>query len=75
MPCPSCKGRFSRTIDTRPSGSQTRRRRLCVTCGYRYTTYEVRSHHQVPPIGNQSEQVQRAISEVTQAVNKLVKLL
>ena len=42
MKCPICKTDNDRVVDTRASGDgyAIRRRRECVTCGRRYTTYE-----------------------------------
>ena len=42
MRCPFCSMRDSRVIDTRElgSGDSIRRRRECVGCGRRFTTYE-----------------------------------
>lgn len=42
MKCPSCGYTESKVIDSRPSddGSSIRRRRECLECSYRFTTYE-----------------------------------
>ncbi len=42
MRCPYCRARDSRVIDSRElsSGDSVRRRRECVGCGRRFTTYE-----------------------------------
>jgi transcriptional repressor NrdR len=42
MRCPFCGHDEDRVIDSRPSdeGSAIRRRRECITCGARFTTYE-----------------------------------
>ena len=42
MICPHCHQNGSRVIDSRPSddGTCIRRRRECVNCGYRFTTFE-----------------------------------
>jgi transcriptional repressor NrdR len=42
MRCPYCKGELTRVIDSRDSEGQeaVRRRRECVTCSRRFTTYE-----------------------------------
>jgi transcriptional repressor NrdR len=42
MNCPFCHTPDTKVIDSRlvSDGSQTRRRRECVSCGERYTTYE-----------------------------------
>ena len=45
--CPSCKGVYTNVIDVRYAKSHTylkcpytRRRRVCLSCDYRFTTYE-----------------------------------
>jgi len=42
MRCPSCDGTENRVVDTRTSraGRAVRRRRECLECGERFTTYE-----------------------------------
>ncbi len=42
MKCPNCATMESRVLDSRPveDGSSIRRRRECVSCGRRFTTYE-----------------------------------
>ena len=42
MRCPSCNGTDNRVVDTRTSraGRAVRRRRECLGCGERFTTYE-----------------------------------
>jgi transcriptional repressor NrdR len=42
MRCPKCGSRDDKVIDSRQSreGLSIRRRRECLTCAYRYTTYE-----------------------------------
>ena len=44
MRCPKCGCEESKVVDSRPSESTDaiRRRRECVRCGYRFTTYERR---------------------------------
>lgn len=42
MHCPSCSHPESKVVDSRPSedGASIRRRRECLSCGNRFTTYE-----------------------------------
>lgn len=42
MRCPSCGHSESKVVDSRPSedGTAIRRRRECLGCGHRFTTYE-----------------------------------
>ena len=43
MKCPFCGHLESRVIDSRPAeeGATIRRRRECMACGKRFTTYEI----------------------------------
>lgn len=38
--CPHCGGHDQQVKDSRPSSDMIRRRRLCKTCGLRFTTFE-----------------------------------
>jgi transcriptional repressor NrdR len=40
--CPSCHADDTKVVDSRAAdeGAAIRRRRLCLSCGYRFTTYE-----------------------------------
>lgn len=42
MRCPKCQALEDKVIDSRPSqdGATIRRRRECLSCGFRFTTYE-----------------------------------
>lgn len=42
MKCPKCEHRENKVIDSREvrEGAAIRRRRLCLSCGHRFTTYE-----------------------------------
>ncbi len=40
MKCPSCGSAETKVIDTRESLGSNRRRRECINCSYRFTTYE-----------------------------------
>ena len=40
MICPYCKKDEGKVVDSRMSGLSIRRRRECLTCGRRFTTYE-----------------------------------
>lgn len=41
MKCPECGCEESKVIDSRPTENKVRRRRECIDCGYRFTTYEI----------------------------------
>ena len=49
MICPKCKFKDSKVVDSRPlnSDSSIRRRRECLSCNFRFTTYE---YIQISPI-------------------------
>ncbi len=40
MQCPKCKSEDSRVVESRDAVSAVRRRRECLSCGVRFTTYE-----------------------------------
>ncbi len=40
MRCPSCSFEATRVIDSREVDNSIRRRRECIKCGFRFTTYE-----------------------------------
>jgi len=40
MKCPYCSSPNTKVIDTRKAGNAIRRRRECLNCGRRFTTYE-----------------------------------
>ena len=44
MKCPHCASVDSRVVDSRLSAEGIRRRRECLTCSQRYTTYEQVAH-------------------------------
>lgn len=41
MKCPECGFEDSKVIDSRPTDNKVRRRRECISCGSRFTTYEI----------------------------------
>ena len=41
MKCPFCGYNDTKVIDSRPSDNKKRRRRECIKCGKRFTTYEI----------------------------------
>lgn len=47
MRCPKCGCEESKVVDSRPSENldAIRRRRECISCGYRFTTYERREEN------------------------------
>ncbi len=63
MRCPKCEDRENRVIDSREvrNGDAIRRRRVCVKCGHRFTTYEEiqRAHLQVTKRDGRREELSR----------------
>lgn len=41
MKCPECGWEESKVIDSRPTDNKVRRRRECIKCATRFTTYEI----------------------------------
>lgn len=41
MRCPFCGFEDTKVIDSRPADGKKRRRRECISCGKRFTTYEI----------------------------------
>ncbi len=41
MRCPDCGFEDSKVIDSRPTDGRIRRRRECLSCKFRFTTYEI----------------------------------
>jgi transcriptional repressor NrdR len=49
MMCPSCQHEDTKVVDSRDAGDCTRRRRECLSCGARFTTFE-RVEHRLPGV-------------------------
>ncbi len=49
MMCPSCQHEDTKVIDSRDAGDCTRRRRECLACGARFTTFE-RVEYRLPTV-------------------------
>ena len=47
MKCPYCENKDSKVIESRESSDSVRRRRECVRCGLRFTTYETVSRKNI----------------------------
>lgn len=41
MNCPKCQSNQTKTLSTRTYDDYIRRRRECITCDHRFTTYEI----------------------------------
>lgn len=62
MRCPECGFEDSKVIDSRPTDGKIRRRRECLACKFRFTTYEiiestplmvVKKDHSIEPFDSQ----------------------
>ena len=68
-PCPECGGQ-ARVVDSRASSYGVRRRRECVACGARFTTYE---RSDWPLVS--AEQINRVLLQLREAGQALEELL
>lgn len=41
MLCPKCNSSMLKCVDSRPSKEETRRRRVCIKCGQKFSTFEI----------------------------------
>ena len=41
LSCPNCGDGNTKVLDSRPSADRIQRRRRCLCCQYRWTTYEI----------------------------------
>lgn len=41
MLCPKCNSSLLKCVDSRPSKEATRRRRVCIKCGHKFSTHEI----------------------------------
>jgi transcriptional regulator NrdR family protein len=78
--CPECGAADTAVKDTRPTSwgacSVIRRRRLCVQCRIRFTTYELIAGDLEKLAGvDQPAAVADALAEIDQAVRKVANLL
>lgn len=76
MRCPKCAHQEDKVIDSRASGEGAviRRRRMCLACGYRFTTYEeiVRARLRVIKRDGRYEDLDRSklVAGITRACEK-----
>ena len=72
MKCPACSGSESKVVDSRTAreGQAIRRRRECIDCGARFTTYEYIEHTQVLIIKKDGRREPFARDKVDQGVSK-----
>lgn len=63
MKCPLCDHDKVRAVDSRPTtGNAIRRRRRCVKCGHRFSTYEI--------AGSELEELEN-LKEMSEKLNQL----
>tara|TARA_B100000029_G_scaffold516826_1_gene635463 strand:- start:14209 stop:14742 length:534 start_codon:yes stop_codon:yes gene_type:complete len=69
MKCPYCENKDSKVVESRESSDSVRRRRECIRCGLRFTTYEtvsrktimiVKKDGRMEPFSN--EKIEKSIS-------------
>lgn len=76
MLCPRCQAEDSRVLESRDAGSSIRRRRECVKCGYRYTTYERVERPNIAVIKSDGRRVlfdrQKLATAIQRSVGKLL---
>ena len=72
MKCPKCEHRENKVIDSREvrEGAAIRRRRLCLNCGHRFTTYEevLRATLQIIKRDGRREELSRDPQELEKGV-------
>ena len=71
MKCPKCEGKLM-IIDTRNAPfNETRRRRECMKCGYRFSTYEMTD---VARAKMETQRVAEIKSELTKKIQQLEEM-
>lgn len=66
--CPSCGGACA-VVDSRPSGDAHRRRRKCLDCDYRFTTFERPESNEVS-----NEELMKILRELDVFVERMSEL-
>lgn len=75
--CEKCESQKNKTIDNRPvfSESKTRRRRECLICKHRFTTYEfVRAENMTASNITEIADLQEALMIATEALNEALRI-
>lgn len=74
MQCPKCKHDDSRVVESRDAGSAIRRRRECLNCGTRFTTYERIEHPNLAVVKSDGRKVlfdrQKLYNAIQRSVGK-----
>ncbi len=74
MQCPKCKFNDSKVLESRDANNSVRRRRECLRCGARYTTYERIEHPNLAVIKSDGRKVlfdrQKLYTAIQRSVGK-----
>lgn len=79
MKCPKCAGEESKVVESRETGEgdSIRRRRVCLACNHRYTTYERIERPNLAIVKKNGERElfdrQKLFAAITRAVGKFVR--
>ncbi|MEM9036868.1 MAG: transcriptional regulator NrdR [Actinomycetota bacterium] len=75
MQCPTCNHDDTRVVDSRPAdgGAAVRRRRMCPSCGARFTTYERFEPAEVCVIKRSGDRERYDVDKVERGVRLAVK--
>ncbi len=72
LSCPDCGCQFSGVTDSRPAECALRRRRKCLSCGFRWTTYEMAlSEQEVKNTLWKLSKLGRTLAEAIEAANRM----
>lgn len=71
--CPLCCG-DTRVTETRPTDASLRRRRVCMVCAHRFTTYEVISADDAPT-GALVMFSKRRLTQIRHAISSIDRLI
>lgn len=68
MLCPSCKKSDTKVIDSRDEDIQVKRRRCCLKCDYRFTTYETFESPKLQVIKKKGNVEQFSLEKLTRGI-------
>jgi hypothetical protein len=72
--CPKCQGDEHSVRDSRPSGDMIRRRRLCASCGHRFSTFEGFAYDDAHPLlAFRAMQLRAKVDALTEGDRDLVE--
>jgi len=70
MKCPYCASLESRVLDSRPVDEGIRRRRKCLACGARFTTYERAQPHNILVVKKDSRREEFSRDKLSRGIRK-----